>query len=177
HLHALAHNRDSRRVRVGRRRGSIGAQRALGRRPKTAADIDAALSGLVDRVSRRMRAAGRMGRTVTLRLRFEDFSRATRSRTLRRSTAHTGTILGTARELLAIAMPMIERRGLTLVGVAVGNLDDGRTVQLELPFDRHDGPDLDEALDAVRERYGTAAVTRGTLLGRDPGWAMPMLPD
>ncbi|MGH3738557.1 MAG: DNA polymerase IV [Micromonosporaceae bacterium] len=194
HLHALAHNRDARRVRmpspgryasresasalqVGRRRGSIGAQRALGRRPKTTADIDAALAGLVDRVARRMRAAHRVGRTVTLRLRFDDFRRATRSRTLRRATAHTETILATARKLLGEAQPLIAQRGLTLVGVAVGNLDDGHAVQLELPFDGHDGPELDEALDAVRERFGTAAVTRGVLVGKDPGWAMPMLPD
>src|SRR5207249_11482608 len=92
HLHALAHNRDPRPVHVGRRRGSIGSQRALGRRPKTAEAVDAVLVGLVDRVTRRMRAAGRIGRTVVLRLRFDDFSRATRSHTLPFGTAHTQTV-------------------------------------------------------------------------------------
>ena len=131
HLHALAHNRDPRRVETGRRRRSIGSQRALGRSPKSPAAIDAALVSLVDRVTRRMRAARRVGRTVVLRLRFADFSRATRSHTLPRATAGTGTILAAARGLLAAAMPLIERQGLTLVGIAVTNLDDERAVQLD----------------------------------------------
>jgi DNA polymerase IV len=176
-LHALAHNRDPRRVRLGRRRGSIGSQRALGRSPRSPEAVDAAVIGLVDRVTRRMRTAGRVGRTVVLRLRFDDFARATRSHTLPRATAETQTILATVRWLLANAMPMIERRGLTLVGVAVGNLEDDRAVQLPLPFDRHSGTALDAALDEVRARFGAAAVTRAVLLGRDPGLEMPMLPD
>ncbi len=176
-LHALAHNRDARRVRVGRRRGSIGSQRALGRSPRSPEAVDAAVIGLVDRVTRRMRAAGRVGRTVVLRLRFDDFSRATRSHTLPRATAETRTILTTVRWLLATARPMIERRGLTLVGVAVGNLEDDRAVQLLLPLDRHTGSALDAALDEVRDRFGPAAVTRAVLLGRDPGLEIPLLPD
>jgi DNA polymerase-4 len=176
HLYALAHNRDPRRVHVGRRRRSIGSQRALGRGPRSVEDLDAILAGLVDRVTGRMRKAGRYGRTVVLRLRFADFTRATRSRTLFRATAQTQTILGTARELLVAATPMIEQRGVTLVGVAVSGLDDD-TVQLELPFDRHDAVALDEALDAIRDRFGSRAVTRGVLLGRDLGPAVPMLPD
>jgi DNA polymerase-4 len=176
HLHALAHNRDPRPVQVGRRRGSIGAQHALGRSPKSAADIDAVLAGLVDRVTRRMRAAGRPGRTVVLRLRFDDFSRATRSHTLTRATAHTQSILDAARGLLRAALPMIEHRGITLVGIAVGNLDSGAE-QLELPFDQCDRAALDTALDAVRKRYGSSAVTRAVLLGRDPGLTVPLLPD
>ena len=177
HLHALAHNRDPRRVQVGRRRGSIGSQRALGRRSRSAHDIEVVAAGLVDRITRRMRTAGRIGRTVTLRLRFDDFSRATRSRTLPMPTSHTQTILVAVRDLLAAAMPMIERQGLTLVGVSVGNLDSGGAFQPELPFDRYCGYDLDAALDAVRDRFGSSAVTRATLLGRDPGLTVPMLPD
>jgi DNA polymerase-4 len=177
HLHALAHNRDPRRVEVGRRRRSIGSQRALGRSPKSHEAIDAALVSLVDRVTRRMRAARRVGRTVVLRLRFDDFSRATRSHTLPRATAGTGTILAAARGLLAVAMPLIESQGLTLVGIAVTNLDDERAVQLVLPFDRDVEGALDTALDEVRARFGTAAITRAVLLGRDRGMAMPLLPD
>ncbi|HKT00789.1 MAG TPA: DNA polymerase IV [Rugosimonospora sp.] len=176
HLHALAHNRDPRPVQVGRRRRSIGSQRALGRSPKTPADLDAVLMGLVDRVTRRMRAAGRYGRTVVLRLRFGDFSRITRSRTLFRATAQTDAILAIARDLLAAALPLIEERGVTLVGIAVSGLDDD-VVQLELPFDRHDASALDGAIDAVRERFGSRAVTRAVLLGRDMGPTVPLLPD
>jgi DNA polymerase-4 len=177
HLHALAHNRDPRPVRVGRRRGSIGSQRALGRSPRSPDAIDAVVVGLVDRVTRRMRAAGRVGRTVVLRLRFNDFSRATRSHTLPHATADTQTILATARGLLAAAMPLIERQGITLVGVAVANLEDDRAVQLTLPFDRHSGGALDAALDEVRARFGAAAITRAVLLGRDQGLSVPLLPD
>ena len=177
HLYALAHNRDPRPVRVGRRRGSIGSQRALGRSPKSPEAVDAALVGLVDRVTRRMRKAGRAGRTVVLRLRFDDYSRATRSYTLPHATAHTETILATARGLLAAAMPMIHRQGLTLIGVAVANLDGDDALQLTLPLDRHSGDALDRALDAVRERFGINAVTRAVLLGGDPGLTVPLLPD
>jgi DNA polymerase-4 len=177
HLHALAHNRDPRPVQARRRRRSIGSQRALGRAPRPPDAVDAVVVGLVDRVTRRMRAAGRAGRTVVLRLRFDDFSRATRSQTLPRATAQTHTILVTAKGLLRTAMPMIERQGLTLVGVAVANFDDGDAFQLVLPFDRQSQDALDAALDEVRERFGPAAVTRAVLLGRDQGLAVPLLPD
>jgi DNA polymerase-4 len=177
HLHALAHNRDPRPVQVRRRRRSIGSQRALGRGRWTPAEIDATLVALVDRVTGRMRRAGRVGRTVVLRLRFDDFSRATRSHTLPRATAHTEAVLVTARELLATAMPLIERRGLTLVGIAVANLDDDRAVQLALPVEGSGGTTLDAALDEVRERFGPQAVTRAVLLGRDHGPSVPLLPD
>jgi DNA polymerase-4 len=177
HLHALAHNRDPRPVQTRRRRGSIGSQRALGRAPRSAAAIDVTLVALVDRVTRRMRAAGRIGRTVVLRLRFADFTRATRSHTLPHATAETQIILVTARVLLTAAMPMIERQGITLVGVAVANLSNDDATQLTLPFDRHSGGALDAALDEVRARYGSGAVTRAVLLGRDQGMTVPLLPD
>jgi DNA polymerase IV len=174
HLHALAHNLDPRPVDVRRRRRSVGAQRALGRGPTSLDDVEASLLGLVDRVTRRMRAAGRVGRTVVLRLRFDDFSRATRSRTLPRPTANTGTILIAARGLLEASVPLIEEQGITLVGVAVSNLDDAR--QLVLPLERHSDA-LDVALDEVRERFGIGAITRAVLLARGEGVAMPVLPD
>ena len=177
HLHALAHNRDPRPVETGRRRRSIGSQHALGRAPSSAAAIVAVLVALVDRVTRRMRGAHRVGRTVTLRLRFDDFTRATRSHTLAQATAETRTILGAARELLASAALVIRRNGLTLVGISVGNVADDDSVQLELPFDRRGNGALDHALDGVTERFGSEAVTRAVLLGRDRGPSMPMLPD
>ena len=176
-LYALSRNHDARRVRPGRRRGSIGAQRALGRSSKAPDALDATLVALVDRITRRMRSAGRVGRTVVLRLRFGDFTRATRSHTLARSTAQTLAILATARALLSAAQPEIEARGLTLVGISVTNLESDAAVQLVLPF-ADDGQDaVDSAVDAVRNRFGTAAITRGVLVGRDGGFEMPHLPD
>jgi DNA polymerase-4 len=177
HIHALSHNRDRRRVQTGRRRRTMGAQRALGRRSPKPEAIDATVVALVDRLARRLRSAGRVCRTVMLRLRFEDYSRASRASTLAEGTAQTQTILATARGLLGAATPLIERRGLTLVGVALGNLEDDSAVQLALPLDDHRATALDVALDGLRDRYGPGVVTRAVLLGRDGGQSVPMLPD
>jgi DNA polymerase IV len=177
HLHALAHNRDPRQVRVGRRRRSIGSQRAIGLKPRSLAEIDAILVAIVDRVCRRLRSGRRVCRTVVLRLRFGDFSRATRSQTMPQATARTQKVLETARELLEAVVPLIEVQGLTLVGISLTNLEDEDRVQLALPFERLHDAALDAALDEVRDRYGSAAVTRAVLLGRDPGISMPLLPD
>jgi DNA polymerase-4 len=177
HLDALAHNRDPRPVVVGRRRRSVGSQRAMGRGPHSAASIDAAVVALVDRVTQRLRKGERVGRTVVLRLRFGDYTRVTRSHTLSRPTAETATVLATVRALVARAEPLIDERGLTLVGIAVANLDDDDAVQLELPFDRGGAGALDTALDDVRTRFGTGSVTRAVLLGRSEGMSVPQLPD
>ncbi len=175
HLHALAHNYDPRPVEVRRRRRSIGGQRALGRRRRSTDELASALIGLVDRVTRRLRTARRVCRTVVLRMRFDDFSRATRSYTMPEATDQTPTILQTANGLLQASMPLIERRGLTLIGIALTNLSDAGAVQLVLPFDRT--RDLDAVVDRVRDRFGSNAITRGVLVGRDPGIWVPMLPD
>jgi DNA polymerase-4 len=191
HLHALAHNLDPRPVQVGRRRRSIGSQHALGHAARSHEEIDAVVVGLVDRVTRRLRAADRVARTVMVRLRFDDFTRATRSHTLDRATAQTQTVLAAARALVGAARPLIDRQGLTLVGVALGNLDDDGSIQLALPFGRRGGGTLgggalgggalggtlDATLDDVRDRYGSAAITRAVLLGRDPGVSVPLLRD
>ncbi len=177
HLHALAHNRDPRPLEVGRRRHSIGSQRAFGLGPRSVDELDTILVGLVERVSRRLRKAERVGRTVVLRLRFNDFSRATRSHTFSRATAHTRTILSALRGLLADSIPLIESQGITLIGISIANLDDDDALQLSLPFDREPGLALDEAMDQVNDRFGSATVTRAVLLGKDPGLTVPLLPD
>jgi DNA polymerase IV len=178
HLHALAHNLDPRPVQVGRRRRSVGSQHALGRASAVSpAALDTVVVGLVDRVTQRLRAGGRVGRTVVLRLRFADFTRATRSTTLPRATAQTQAVLDAARQLLDAARPMIAVRGVTLVGVTVANLDDDDAVQLALPIEGSDRCSLDAALDRVRERFGGATVTRAVLLGQDHGPSVPLLPD
>jgi DNA polymerase-4 len=194
-LYALSRNVDPRRVSTGVRRRSVGAQRALGRAGNTMspAEIDAVVIGLIDRIATRMRAAGRTGRTVTLRLRFNDFGRATRSRTLPWATSSTQTILATARRLVAAAAPLIAERGLTLVGFAVSEIDRSGAEQLMLPFTAQTEPAaVDAAVDRVRRRYGKSALTRGVSpasgwgylplgacpqVGRDPGLEMPHLPD
>jgi DNA polymerase-4 len=174
HLHALAHNRDPRRVRTGVRRRSIGSQRA--RRYTSWDSIDSSVIAIVDRVSRRLRKGGRVCRTVVLRLRFGDFTRATRSLTLPRSTDRSGMLLDASRRLLADARPLIEQRGATLVGISLTNLEHADRIQLTLDEDWRPHA-LDAALDEVRDRYGSRAVTRAVLVGRDQGVSMPLLPD
>jgi len=176
HLHALAHNRDPRRVDVGRRRRSIGTQRALGRRPRSPESLDADLLALVDRLARRLRAAHRVCRTVVLRLRFDDLTRATRSHTLPQATGDTATILAVARALLAAAMPTIRDQGITLIGVSFTNLHDDGAIQLALPFGGSIGS-IDVTVDAVRDRFGSSAITRAVLIGRHQGLRVPLLPD
>ena len=155
----------------------MGAQRALGRGPHRLSDVDASLIGLVDRVTRRMRAADRVGRTVVLRLRFDDFERATRSQTLSTPTSETTALLAAARALLAEASPLIAERGITLVGVSITNLLSPGAIQLMLPLDGDRNAALDAALDQVRSRFGTKSLTRAVLLGRDTDLGVPMLPD
>ncbi len=176
-VHALAHNRDPRVVEGGRRRRSIGSQRAGGRGPRSPQRVDEDLAAIVDRIARRLRRADRVGRTVVLRLRFDDFTRITRSHTLDRPTASTEVILDTARTLAHSVSDLIADRGLTLIGVAVANLDDDDVLQLTLPFDHRADPALDSALDAIRERYGNKLLTRASQLGSDPFLSVPMLPD
>jgi DNA polymerase-4 len=179
HLHALANDRDPRPVHVGRRRRSIGSQHATGlnRLPSGEDELDATLVGLVDRVTRRVRAARRVGRTVVLRMRFGDYTRATRSVTLAMGTAETQTVLQAIRALVKTARPMILREGLTMVGVTVSNLEDDEAVQLALPFERRAPRAVDEIVDRVRERFGNHALTRASQLGRDDGMSVPLLPE
>jgi DNA polymerase-4 len=177
HIHALAHNRDPRRVEVGRRRHTIGTQRALGRRPRSPDALDTDMIALVDRLARRLRRGHRVCRTVTLRLRFGDFARATRSHTLPEATAHTVTLLNAGRILLADALPEIQRRGITLIGLTFSNLCGDDAVQLALPFDRFASTTIDTTLDDLHDRFGSSAVTRGVLLGRRDDLQVPLLPD
>ena len=169
------------RVTTGVRRRSIGGQRALGRRgPKTPAALDATLVALVDRIDAApARRAAASCRTIILRLRFDDFTRATRSHTLaERHRRHAADPRRRARRCSRRAMPLIEREGVTLLGLS---LDEprGRATRCSSRSrsTRRRRSKLDAAVDGVRDRFGGAAITRGVLVGRDPGIAMPLLPD
>ncbi len=176
HLHTLASGEDPRRVETGRRRRSMGAQHALGRHERTQRDVEIVLATLVDRVAGRLRGADRTASTVVLRVRFADFTASTSSRTLPRPSAHTDVLLSTAMTLLHARTTEIEHRGITLVGVQCAGLDD-HGEQLELPLAPALTRPLDDALDAVRGRFGSHAVTRAAQVGRSARPAMPTLPD
>ena len=177
HLHALARLRDPRPVDTARRRSSIGSQRALGSRPRLPEELDLILTQIVDRLARRLRDGDRVCRTVVLRLRYGDFSKATRSRTVGTASDRTSVLLGVARELFAAAQPEITERGLTLIGISLGQLARADSLTPELPIDWNDSARLDTVLDAVRDRFGTTSVARAAHLDRDPGWSSPILPE
>ena len=176
-LYALSRNHDARRVRPGgaaarsARSARSAARRSRPRRstPRSSRSSTASPGGCG-------RPGGSGGRSscgfasATSRERRA----VTRCRARRRRRSRSST---TARALLAAAQPEIEARGLTLVGISVANLESDDAVQLVLPF-ADDGQDaVDSAVDAVRNRFGTAAITRGVLVGRDGGFEMPHLPD
>jgi len=93
-----------------------------------------------------------------------------------RPTDQSAEILEAARALLAEAVPLIENRGLTLVGLSLTNLESADRLQLSLTDDWR-AYALDAASDTVRDRFGSKALTRAVLVGRDPGVTMPLLPD
>lgn len=114
---------------------------------------------------------------MVLRLRFGDFTKATRSRSLRAPTDRTAILLTVARALLAVAHTEIAERGITLIGISLSQLDRVDRVHPELPIDWGDEARLDTVLDDLRDRYGATSVSRAAQLGRDPGWSSPVLPE
>ncbi|MFT7646198.1 MAG: DNA polymerase-4 [Candidatus Poriferisodalaceae bacterium] len=181
HIHALAHNRDPRPVEVRRRRRSVGSQQALGRGKRTRTEIESILLGLVDRVCRRLRAGDRVARTVTLRFRYDDFGRATRSHTLVEAAHTDAEILVVARDLLDRHWQTIEDRGITLIGLALGHLNNSDAVQLALHFADDDGRTRDrtvrdQVLDDVRDKFGGGLLKPASLLGQSH-ISVPMMPD
>jgi DNA polymerase-4 len=176
-LGALATNLDPRRVQTTRRASSIGAQHAFGRRQATRDLLRSSLGYLADRVASRMRAAGRAGRTITVRVRFTGLRSVTRSVTLPAAISTTLTLTEIAIELAGSALADHPReREITLLAVSVSQLVDEFPVQLELPLrldgDRHRPGTaagsarwaLDRALDAIRDRFGRDAVGYATVV-------------
>ena len=163
HLHAVAHNLVASPVQPRHQRRSFGAQRALGR-DGASRDLDDVLVRLIDRLTKRMARSGHLGRTVTLRLRFGDFERATRSRTLPQATAEREPFLAAATALLDAARPSITRRGLTLLGLSIGNLEHYDGVQLTLALDEFDyGADVGTTGSSSRAEPSRTVLSAGTL--------------
>lgn len=183
HLLDLAHGRDPRQVEPRERRKSIGAQSAFPRGSRDQSQVDSLAAALVDRTARRLREAGRATRTVSVGLRFGDFSRASRARTLPFPTDETKTILAAVRELFEISREEIAEKELTLIGISLGNLERADTVQMELPLGEREADKLgesaalDQAVDDVRARFGEGLIKRASMIDADQGLPVPTLPD
>jgi DNA polymerase-4 len=174
HLSALAHGIDERSVQTGEQEKSISADHTTDTDLTDAADVDRLLLQLSEEVGRRVRDRGLVARTVGIKIRFADFSMVTRVRSLPGWVDATSAIHATARELYAGLD--LDRPRIRLVGVKCENLRDGAAAphQLSLdlthatagsvPADSDVDPALDRATDAVRARFGAAALGLGSLL-------------
>ncbi len=173
HLRALAHNRDPRPVDNSRRDRSMGAQRALGQRVRTREELRTELLGLTEKVATRLRKAERVARTVTVRYRNADHRRESRSRTLVEPSASTQLLTATADELLLTLVDgphgpgsRLGRVGCSLLGITFSGLGRADAVQLALRFpeEGRSTERLDGLVDDIRQRWGSKAVARASLI-------------
>jgi DNA polymerase-4 len=170
-LHQLAWGED-RRVVTARRGAdepdkSMGADETFGRDTDDPAVVLREVLRLSAKVGTRMRAARVAGRTVTLKVRFADFTTITRSKTLGEATDVTREIYGTATDLFTALG--LQRARIRLVGVRVEGLVPRAGVQRQLVLgERERGwSEADGAVDRATARFGAAAVRPATLLGGD----------
>lgn len=194
HLYSLAHHQDHRQVVVGRRRKSIGSQHALAGGTRDLDELRALLLTHSSRVMRRLRESERLCSTVTVAVRFGDFTSVTRARTLLQATDVTGPVAEAAVSLLADLAPSITARGCTLIGVSVSKLIDDQGVQLSMALTPADelvetrpkqepaksqsrNAALDATIDELRRKFGDVAPKAASLIGRDEGFEAPKLPD
>jgi DNA polymerase IV len=182
HLRALAWNRDPRAIDTGRRDRTIGSQRALGLRTRTLGDAHQMVLAIADRVAARLRKAERLARTVTITIRFHDFTRVTRSHTFTEPTDQSRLFGPAATELVqsVLAAPaatddgrtVLDAQGISLLAVRLSGLCRADAIQLGLQFHKSNAArELDAAVDAARDRFGAQAVTR-LATARDSGGLM-----
>jgi DNA polymerase IV len=170
-LGALAWNRDPREIKTRRRAQSAGAQSALGKKPAAERVFRPALRHLADRIGSRLRAKSRFGRTVTVRVRFADLRSVTRSLTLPAPISATAPLAEVAEDLVSgVLADHPEEKTISLLAIAVSNLEQHPVVQLELPLgladeERRFGSKrgtarwlADRALDMIRDRFGWEAA-------------------
>lgn len=158
----LANGVDERPVVCTARRKSISEENTFFRDTTDAVFIEEVLFKISDRLTRRMRRLGIAGRTVTLKIRLEDFTTSTRSRTLPRAVGDMKTVRTLATELFRTFYDGAKR--VRLIGIGVSNLE--RNEQLEL-FEEHNAPDTERLFDKMKERYGDK-ITRGSFLEGPP---------
>jgi DNA polymerase-4 len=156
HLHDLANGIDERAVEPNRPVKSIGHEETFPRDHHSLVSLRREAVRLSDAVGSRLRHHGLAGRTLTIKVRFSDFHTITRSSTFATATDAGPVIARQAKELLEAVDPT---PGVRLLGVSMSGLVDASTRQLSL--DDAAGGSWDgasEAVDAIRERFGEAAI-------------------
>jgi len=176
-LHALAWGQDTRSVVPTHRERSIGADETFSFDVDDPAYIHRQLLKLSDRTAARMRAAGLVGRTISIKVRFSDFTTITRSRTLRDPT-------DVSRDIYAIARALfdglgLQRARLRLVGVRMEGLMDSEFAPIQglLDAPEHGWRDADRAVDRASARFGAGAVRPGSLVEDPQSATTPMRDD
>jgi DNA polymerase IV len=170
HLHELAHGRDERSVVVEQKPKSIGHEQTYARDHHDRDAVDVELVKLADAVASRLRRAGLSGRTVTVKVRFHDFTTITRRETLPDPVDSGLVIARAAKGLVATLDPS---PGVRLLGVSVSGLTDEPSQQLTLSLTDDpvasdaDWSEVDDAIDAIRERFGADSIGPAALVGRE----------
>ena len=172
HLHALASNRDPRRVERTHKAKSLSAQSAMRPQIRSMEDLHPVLQRLTDRVASRLRKKQRSARTVTIKVRFGDLSSVTRSATVQTPTASTGAIVDIAKPLLQKVLDEYPKYETTLLSVAATGLGVNEPIQLALGVDdaglgggtpdEIESDALDRSVDELRKRYGRDIVSHGS---------------
>ncbi|HYJ28058.1 MAG TPA: DNA polymerase IV [Nocardioides sp.] len=167
HLHELAWGRDPRPVEREQREKSIGSDQTFDHDIDDAAEIHRRLLALSERTAARMRAAGMTGRTVTLRVRFSDFTTITRSRTLREPT-DSGRAIHEAAVGLFDALGL-QRARIRLVGVRLEKLVEASQAPIQgvIGEREHGWREADRAVDRARSRFGSGSVRPASLIEGD----------
>ena len=165
HLHQLAHGRDRRVVTPHETARGMGHEATFDHDVDDPAVLRRELLRLAEKVARRLRRGGVAGRTVTLKLRYANFTTITRSRTLPVPTDHAQELHREA--VVLLDRLRLERVRVRLIGLSVGNLVDADGAR-QLRLDASDRwQRVERAADLARDRFGDAAVTRGALLDDD----------
>jgi DNA polymerase IV len=167
HLHALSWGRDERRVVPHEPDKSIGAEETFARDVDDPRVVKRELLRLSDRTAARLRATGQVGRTVSIKVRFADFTTITRAKTLREPTDVARVVYDTA---LALYDALgLERARIRLVGVRVEGLAAAAATprQLALGGTGEDWREAERAVDRAAARFGAGAVVPATLVARE----------
>jgi DNA polymerase-4 len=164
-LFRLARGEDTRQVTPERELKSIGHEDTFDKDLWQSESMHVVLLDLAERVATRLRRHGVMGTTLTLKVKYADFSTVTRSRTVVDGIANAGDMFVLAKELLD--KTEAGRKPVRLLGISLNNLQEAGSGQ-GLLFDgqrQRQLNDLDRAMDRLRERYGEKGICRATLVG------------
>ncbi len=171
-MQALATGIDDRPVVADRESKTISTEETFETDLRGAAELERRLWALADRTAARLRSHGLIAGQVTVKIRRADFATHTRQRVLEPPTQDTAAICDLARLLLSEWLGPHPDAAVRLLGVGAADLQQPRQANLFLAAHPKDSR-LDAAVDCIRDRFGSDALTRASSLGRSRGAARP----